>query len=63
MTTKKQDPPKQEKKQDAPAADPSSAPGGAADADALKQASGEAVKDESGNQEDWRERYDEEGPK
>jgi hypothetical protein len=46
-----------EEKADAPAADPGRQP----DADAIKTASGEAVKGESGNQEDWRERHGQEG--
>jgi hypothetical protein len=63
MTTKKSD--STESKSDsgadeAPRADPADAPtGGAPDADALKVASGEAVKDESGSQEGWRERHTE----
>jgi len=46
-----------EEKADAPAAEPGAQP----DVDAVKQASGEANKGESGNQEDWRERHGKEG--
>jgi hypothetical protein len=58
MTGTKKSESKSESKSDTSAeAAPEAAPGGASDVDAIRQASGEAVKDESGSQEDWRERH------